>query len=290
VTGHAELFAAHRALLFTIAYEVLGSTADADDVVQESWLRWADVDLDGVRDPRAYLVQVVTRQALNRLRTVRRRREEYVGPWLPGPLVTAPEVVDDTELAEAVSVAMLVVLEALSPLERAVFVLREVFGLPYDEIAAATGRSVEAARQLGARARRHVDARRPRFDADADVAALTRRFLQATATGDLRGLMDLMAPDVVLVTGGGGKVLASLRPIQGPDRVARFFLGVAPDPADVRVQPVTVNGQPGVALWVRGALDTVATARVVDGKIVAIYVVRNPDKLARLAPREVALA
>ncbi|HUS62010.1 MAG TPA: sigma-70 family RNA polymerase sigma factor, partial [Acidimicrobiales bacterium] len=200
-----DAFARHRSLLFTVAYEMLGSASDAEDVVQETWLRWADVDHGVVRDPRAYLVRIVTRQALNRLRTMARRREEYVGEWLPEPLLTSPDVATDVELAESLSMAMLTVLETLGPAERAVFVLREVFDTPYDEIAEAVGKSPAAVRQIAHRAREHVAARRPRMPVStAEQQEAVERFLAAIRHGDLQALLDVLAPDVVIVADGGG--------------------------------------------------------------------------------------
>src|ERR687894_2114085 len=214
-----EPFVAHRGLLFTVAYEMLGSAADAEDVVQETWLRWADLDAAAradVRDPRAYLVRIVTRQALNRLRTLVRRREEYVGEWLPEPLLIGPDVAEDVELAESVSIAMLTVLETLGPAERAVFVLREVFDVPYDEIAEAVGKSSAAVRQIAHRARDHVAARHPRVSVSrTEQQQVVERFLAALTTGDVQGLMDVLAPDVVLVSDSGGLVPAVRRPIEG---------------------------------------------------------------------------
>src|SRR3954447_21703183 len=199
------LFLAHRNLLFTVAYEMLGSAADAEDVLQETWLQWMKVDLPPVRDPGAYLVRITTRQALNRLRTVKRRRETYVGEWLPEPLLTRADVADDVELAESVSMAMMLVLETLSPTERAVFVLREAFDVSYDEIAAAVDKSTAAVRQIAHRARRHVDARRPReVVSQSETRAVLESFRHALDTGDLRGLLDVLAPEVVLITDGGG--------------------------------------------------------------------------------------
>ena len=278
----AETFEEHRSLLFTVAYEMLGSVADADDVVQESWLRWAEVDQGEVRDPRAYLVRVVTRQALNRLRTVSRRRESYVGPWLPEPLLTAPDVADDVELAESVSMAMLVVLDSLSPLERAVFVLREVFGFDYAEIAESTGRSADAVRQLASRARKHVQARRPEPRPSAETEEVAASFFAAAAGGDLQQLMDLLAPDVVLLSDGGGKAKAALRPIVGADKVARFLLGIRPADGEFDVEWRPVNGVPSAIIHLGGRLDTVATGVVEDGRVVRLYLVRNPDKLTGL--------
>ena len=227
-------FVTHRSLLFTVAYEMLGSAADAEDVVQETWLRWADVDRAEVRDPRAYLVRIVTRQALNRLRTLARRREEYVGEWLPEPLPTSPDVAEDVEFAESVSIAMLTVLETLAPAERAVFVLREVFDLPYADIAAAVDKTPAAVRQIAHRAREHVAARRPRIqEVDrAEHQQVVDRFLAALRTGDLQVLLDVLAPDVVLVADGGGEVAAVRRPVVGRDRVATLlsrFRTIAPD-------------------------------------------------------------
>jgi len=198
-------FAEHRDLLFTVAYEMLGSAADAEDVVQEAWLRWREVDPEKVDNPRAYAVRIVTRLALNQMRTLSRRREAYVGPWLPEPLLTEPDVADDVVLSESVSLAMLVVMESLSPTERAVFVLREVFGFEHGEIAAAVDKSPAAVRQIAHRAREHVQARRPESTTSrAEHAEVTRRFATAAATGDLEALLGLLAPDVVLVTDGGG--------------------------------------------------------------------------------------
>jgi RNA polymerase sigma-70 factor (ECF subfamily) len=276
----AELFTALRPLLFTVAYELLGSAADADDVLQDSWLRWADVDRSAVRDPKAYLVRVVTRQALNRMRTLERRRESYVGPWLPEPLLTAPDVAEDVELAESVSLAMLVVLDTLSPLERAVFVLREVFGFEVAEVAEATGRSPAAVRQLAHRAREHVRSRRPGASTGAEAGQVAAAFFAAAATGDLQDLMDLLAPDVVLLSDGGGKKSAALRPITGADKVARFLLGVRPPDGEFEVEWLPVNGAPAVLISLRGELDSVATVRVHEGMVTELFLVRNPDKLA----------
>jgi RNA polymerase sigma-70 factor (TIGR02957 family) len=281
-------FVEHRGLLFTVAYEMLGSTADAEDVLQESWLRWDTVDKDEVRDPRAYLVRIVTRQSLNRLRTLQRQRETYVGPWLPEPLVTSPDVLEDIELAESVSFAMLLVLETLTPLERAAFVLREVFDFGYDEIAAATDRTPAAVRQLVARARNHVQARRPRFERPAEIEEITGRFLAAAATGEIQPLLDVLAPDVVLLSDGGGKKQAALRPLHGADKVARWLVGVGAKTPISDARWVVANGQVSVLLYVDGELDSVGTVYAVDGKITEIYLVRNPDKLTGIGvPREI---
>ena len=279
-------FVAHRGLLFTVAYEMLGSAADAEDVVQETWLRWADLGAAAradVRDPRAYLVRIVTRQALNRLRTLARRREEYVGEWLPEPLLTGPDVAEDVELAESVSIAMLTVLETLAPTERAVFVLREVFETPYDEIAEAVGKAPAAVRQIAHRAREHVAARRPRVQVSrAEQEAVVERFLAAVRGGDLQGLLDVLAPDVVLVADGGGVVAAARRPIEGADRVGALLARLARLPGYFEAMPMRLNGWPAARLDLDGELDTVASLVVEDGRITRIYAIRNPHKLARL--------
>lgn len=282
------VFAEHRALLFTVAYEMLGSAADAEDVVQEVWLRWAgsrDEDpSDEIVNPRAYLVRITTRLALNRLRTLARRREDYVGPWLPEPLCTTADVADDVVLADSVSLAVMVVLETLSPRERAVFLLREVFGFDTEEIAAAVDRTPAAVRQIAHRARAHVQARRPRFPtAPTEVSTAMETFLAALSSGDIQGLMDVLAPDVVLLSDGGGKKSAARRPVRGADDVARFLLGVlAKFPADVRVEVADVNGTPSWIVHLAGELDSVTQVVVVDGRIQQVLLVRNPDKLSRL--------
>jgi len=277
-----DAFARHRSLLFTVAYEMLGSAADAEDVVQETWLRWADVDHTEVHDPRAYLVRIVTRQALNRLRTLARRREEYVGEWLPEPLVTSPDVAADIELAENVSIAMLTVLETLAPAERAVFVLREVFDVPYEEIAEAVEKSPAAVRQIAHRARDHVAARRPRMPVSAtEQQEAVERFLAAIREGDLQGLLDVLAPDVVVVADGGGLVQAAPRPIQGAQRVAAFLIATARH-ADFEAKVVWLNGSPGSRIDIGGELNTAVSVTVENGRITRLYAIRNPHKLARL--------
>lgn len=277
-----DAFARHRSLLFTVAYEMLGSAADAEDVVQETWLRWAGVDQATVRDPRAYLVRIVTRQALNRLRSLARRREEYVGEWLPEPLATSPDVAADIELAESLSIAMLTVLETLGPAERAVFVLREVFETPYEEIAEAVGKSPAAVRQIAHRARDHVAARRPRMPASPEEQQeAVDRFLVAVRHGDLRGLLDTLAPDVVIVADGGGLVAAAREPIRGAERAARFLISAARS-LQFEAKAVWLNGSPGVRIEIGGAVDTAVSVTVEDGRITRIYAIRNPHKLAGL--------
>jgi RNA polymerase sigma-70 factor (TIGR02957 family) len=276
-------FVAHRGLLFTVAYEMLGSAADADDVVQETWLRWAEVDRDDVRDPRAYLVRIVTRQALNRLRTLSRRREDYVGEWLPEPLLTSPDIAEDAELAESVSMAMLTVLETLGPTERAVLVLHEVFDVPYEEIAEAVGKTPAAVRQIAHRAREHVAARRPRMTVSrSEQQQVVDRFLAALAGGDVQGLMDVLAPDVVVVADSGGLAPAALRPVSGQWRVANAFSRFAALAPNVAITTPLVNGAVGVRVDPGGEFDTAITFVVEDGRISRMYAMRNPNKLGRL--------
>jgi RNA polymerase sigma-70 factor (TIGR02957 family) len=276
-------FVNHRSLLFTVAYELLGSAADAEDTVQETWLRWDGIGPAGqaeVSDPRAYLVRIVSRLALNRLRTLARRKEDYVGEWLPEPLLTTPDVAEDVELAESVSIAMLTVLETLTPTERAVFVLREVFDLPFDEIAAATGKSAPAVRQIAHRARSHVAARRPRMAVDrAEQAQAVARFLLALRTGDLQGLMDALAPDAVLIADGGGVVTAVPKPIIGAKKIANLLGGFARIAPSAVIEPVLLNGAPGARVLLEGAIDTVIGFGFSDGRISQVFAVRNPAKL-----------
>ena len=288
VTVTDDPFVAHRGLLFTVAYEMLGSAADAEDVVQETWLRWDAIGDDArgeVRDPRAFLVRMVTRKALDRLRANARRREDYVGEWLPEPLLTAPDVADDVELAESVSFAMLTVLETLTPTERAVFVLREVFDLPYDEIAEAVDKSAAAVRQIGHRAREHVAARRPRMEVSrSEQQQVVERFLAAVTRGDLQGLLDALAPDVVLVADGGGIAQA----IAQPGRRREEGRQPAAHLPEVRRRrrassPSLLNGAPGAKIVdVADGYDTAISLVVEDGRITRIYAVRNPAKLGRL--------
>ncbi|MEV4429553.1 RNA polymerase sigma-70 factor [Streptomyces sp. R-07] len=281
-----EAFVAHRRLLFTVAYEMLGSAADAEDVLQETWLRWVGVQPGTVRDQRAYLVRITTRQALTHLRTLGRRRESYLGPWLPEPLLTTPDVAEDAELADSVSMAMLLVLETLTPTERAVFVLREVFDLAYDEIAQAVDKTPAAVRQIAHRARAHVAARRPRAVAShAETRRTVEAFRRAVETGDLQRLLDVLAPDVVLLTDGGGVVQAALTPVVGADQVAGLLGRIAPTTA---LEPARINGDPALIVRLDGAIDTVLAMRIEDGLITGLYAVRNPEKLSHL-DRETSL-
>jgi RNA polymerase sigma-70 factor (TIGR02957 family) len=283
-TRATEAFVAHRNLLFTVAYEMLGSAADAEDVLQETWLRWVKVDLADVRDQRAYLVRITTRQSLNRLRTMKRRREAYVGLWLPDPLLTTQDVAEDVELAESVSMAMMVVLETLSPTERAVFVLREVFDVSYEEIAAAVDKSAAAVRLIAHRARRHVDARRPRkVVSPSETRAALESFQRALETGDLQGLLDVLSPEIVLLNDGGGVKQAALRPIVGADKVVRFIVGGSGKTGGTLTSaPTLVNGNPALVVRLDGEIDGVLAIRVEDARITALYYVRNPEKLTRV--------
>jgi RNA polymerase sigma-70 factor (TIGR02957 family) len=274
-------FVVHRGLLFTVAYEMLGSAVDAEDVVQETWLRWSAVDQAEVHHPRAYLVRMVTRQALNRLRTVSRLREDYVGEWLPEPLLTGPDVAEDAELAVNVSIAMLTVLETLGPAERAVFVLHEVFETPYDEIAEIVDKSPAAVRQIAHRAREHVAARRPRMQVDrAQQEATLEKFMAAVTSGDIQGLVEVLAPNVVLIADGGGLVRAARKPLTGADKVVAFLARVA-DLSELVAAPAWLNGMPGARFDLGG--DVTAVSLVIeDDRITRIYAMRNPNKLGWL--------
>jgi RNA polymerase sigma-70 factor (TIGR02957 family) len=276
-----DSFVTHRGLLFTVAYEMLGSAADAEDVVQETWLRWANVDQAGVHDPRAYLVRMVTRQALNRLRTVSRQREDYIGEWLPEPLLTSPDVAEDAELAVNISIAMLTVLETLGPAERAVFVLHEVFETPYDEIALVVDKTPAAVRQIAHRARAHVAARRPRMQVDrAQQEATLEKFMAAVTSGDVQGLVEVLAPDVVLIADGGGLVAAARKPLTGAEKVVAFLARVA-DLSELVANTAWLNGMPGARFDVGG--DVTAVSLVIeDGRVTRIYAMRNPKKLGWL--------
>ena len=287
VNAADDPFVAHRGLLFTVSYEMLGSAADAEDVVQETWLRWDAIGEEAraeVRDPRAFLVRVVTRKALDRLRSNARRREEYVGEWLPEPLLTAPDVADDVELAESVSIAMLTVLETLTPTERAVFVLREVFDTPYGEIAKAIGKSAAAVRQIGHRAREHVAARRPRMQVSRDQQQeAVQRFLAAVTQGDLQGLLDVLAPDVVFVADGGGVAQAVINPLIGATKVANLLRQFSRFAPTAEILPALLNGTVGARVTgTEDGYDTALSFVVDEGRISRIYAVRNPAKLGRI--------
>jgi RNA polymerase sigma-70 factor (ECF subfamily) len=291
-TAADDPFVVHRNLLFTVAYEILGSAADAEDVLQESWLRWAAVDREQIAAPKPYLVRIVSRQALNHIRSASRRREDYVGEWLPEPLLTAPDVAEDVELADSLSIAMLTVLETLSPAERAVFVLREVFDVPYDEIADAVAKTPAAVRQIAHRAKDHVAARRPRVKVvRAEHERAVDRLVAALNTGDIQSLMDVLAPDAVSVADGGGKVRgAARRPLIGADTIVRYLAGsLAKVAGAIHATATTINGQPGIRVELDGQLAGIVTVTVEQGRITRIYSVANPDKLSRV-DHEVPLA
>jgi RNA polymerase sigma-70 factor (ECF subfamily) len=284
------VFDEHRNLLFSVTYRVLGSAADAEDAVQDAWVRWSAADRGEVAEPKAYLVRIVTNVAMDRLRSAARRRETYVGPWLPEPVIT-----DETTDAESVSMALLVVLESLTPLERAVFVLKEAFGFGYGEIAEAVERSEDTVRQAAHRARGHVRARRPRFHADrARQREVTERFFAAASGGDINTLMRLLAPDVTLWTDGGGKVRQATRPVSGAERVAAWFAGIATrtyegvDPADMRAEVTDLNGAPGIVFLGGGRVIATLTLDLDEqGRVAGIHNVANPDKLGAVADRTV---
>jgi len=279
-----EVFLRHRELLFSIVYNVLGSVADTEDVLQETWLAWsARSGRSDVENPRAYLVRVAVNAALARRTTINRRKEEYIGPWLPEPVVTP---IDPVERTEAVSLAVLVVLETLSPLERAVFVLHEVFGYQLAEIAEIIGRTPSAVRQLAHRAREHVQARRPRFTADPQIQLeVTQRFVEAIVGGDLDALMEVLAPDVTLWADGGGKARAAgLQPVLGRDRIAPLIIGDRlrrPVPS-LGIRYRTVNGDPSALLLSGDTPFAVIVLDVEGNQVTGIYAITNPDKLAHV--------
>jgi len=289
-----EAFEAHRPLLVSVAYRMLGSLAEAEDVVQEAWLRWDRTNQDEIEDARAFLVRVTTRLAIDQLRRLKARRESYVGPWLPEPILTEGDAGEAAELAESVSLALLVVLETLSPLERAAFVLREAFGYSYAEIGEIIGRNEATVRQLARRARDHVQQRQPRFDADqATRQRVTEQFLAACNNGDVAALMAILAPGVTLYADSGGRVRAPRRPIVGADKVARFFLSVWKTPyrewagvvegPDLQLQVVQVNDGPAILGTAGERPIGVLTFDVANGVIQAIEFVANPDKLSGLS-------
>lgn len=279
-----DSFEEQRPGLERLAYRMLGSRADADDVLQEAFVRWAREDRHMVESPRAYLTSVVTRLCIDRKREIDARKETYVGPWLPEPIVQPAAAADrPAELAESISMAFLYVLERLSPVERAAYLLRQVFGYDYAEISTILEKSEENCRQIVSRAERRVHEGRPRFDApSAEVSRISQEFLQACATGDMQGLLQLLADDVVVISDGGGKASAALRPIEGPDHVARFFLGIfRKAPSYGRAEQVVVNGQPGLAAYLHDEMVSLFSLDIADGRIKGIYVMRNPDKLPR---------
>ena len=291
-TDPEQLFQEHRGLLTGVAYRVLGSVGDAEDVVQETWLRWSSTDRTEVRDPRAFLTTTASRLALNALRSRRRRRESYVGPWLPEPIATGPDTAaaDPAEpvlLAESVSLAFLVVLESLSPLQRVVFVLHDLFGFDHAEVARAVDRSEPAVRQLASRARRHVRERRPTAVADpAEHADATRAFMRAAVSGDVTALLDVLAPDVVVLTDGGGAAKAALRPIHGAAKAARFLAAISHETPGVRWRITGLNGRPGVVVHLGDRLIATVDVDAVGGRVETIRVQLNPAKLAGVEPTD----
>jgi RNA polymerase sigma-70 factor (ECF subfamily) len=287
VSADQQVFHEYRRLLFSVAYRVLGSVVDAEDAVQDAWIKWSSADRSQVADPKAYLTRIVSNLALERLRSTRHKRETYVGPWLPEPILTSGDTADAVTDADSVSMAMLVVLETLSPLERAVFVLKEVFGFSHAEIAEAVERSEAAVRQAAHRAREHVRARRPRFAADRSrQREVTERFFAAATGGDINALMELLSPDVTLWTDGGGKVRQALKPVVGAQTVASWFAAIGTvtyqgvQPADMRAELVEINGGPGMVFSAPDrVIATVTLDFDADGRITAIHNVANPDKL-----------
>ncbi len=288
MTVRTEDFERHRSLLYSITYRMLGSVTDAEDIVQEAYLRWQEAPETEVRSPKSYLSAVVTRLSIDRLRSARARREEYVGPWLPEPLVSerAEDAGGTTELDESLSMAFLVLFESLNPVERAVFLLREVFDYDYEEISRIVGKSEDNCRQIAHRARQSVAARRPRFERSPEQEErLTERFVEACVSGDMEGLIGLLSEDVTLWSDGGGKVAAAPYPIHGPERVARFLLGVLRTvPPGFSARPVRVNGGPGVVGYVDGHPTGVVALDVADERLRSVHIVVNPDKQRAIPP------
>ncbi|SCY17248.1 RNA polymerase sigma-70 factor, ECF subfamily [Streptomyces sp. 136MFCol5.1] len=286
-----QVFHKHRNLLFSVAYRLLGIAADAEDAVQDAWIKWSSADRSQVADPKAYLTRIVSNLSLERLRSTRYKRETYVGPWLPEPILTSGDTAEAVTDAESVSMAMLVVLETLSPIERAVFVLKEVFDFSHAEIAEAVERSEAAVRQAAHRAREHVRARRPRFTTDRPrQREITERFFAAATGGDVNALMELLSPDITLWTDGGGKVRQALRPVVGAQTVAAWFAAIGTvtyqgvEPADMNAELVEINGGPGMLFSGSGrVIATVTFDFDADGRITSIHNVANPDKLQAVA-------
>ena len=279
------VFTSTRPLLFSIAYRMLGSVADAEDLVQDTYLRWQEAPEADVREPRAYLATIVTRLAINQLHSARSQRETYVGPWLPEPLVTenASGPSEHVELAESLSMAFMVMLERLSPIERAVLLLRDVFDFDYAEIAHIVDKSEANCRQLLARAKKHMGAGEPRFDVDRTQAdRLTQRFTEAATAGDMDGLLAVLAEDITLWADGGGKAKgAALRPVYGADSVARFVIGVVQRfvAAEGAMSQTRINGEPGFIVYVSGVPLAAVILQIRDDRIRTIYAIANPDKL-----------
>jgi len=293
MVNRVEVFDQNRPLLFSIAYRMMGSVMEAEDAVQEAYLRWQRASEDEVRSPSAYLAKVVTRLCIDRLRSARVRREQYVGPWLPEPVLgeQAQEIGSKAELEDTLSMAFLVLLESLTPVERAVFLLREVFDYEYAEIASLIGKSEANCRQISRRARQSVAARRPRFESSPqEEERLMEGFLGASVAGDMETLLELLSEDVTLYSDGGGKTRAALRPIYGADKVARFLSGILGNiPPDFAVRQTRVNGRPGlVGYFGDGSPHSVVSIEVAEGSIKAIRLVVNPEKLEKVPPLEQA--
>lgn len=283
--GDAATFSALRQELFGLAYRMLGSVVDAEDVVQEAFLRWDRRPRDDVAHPKAYLTTLVTRLCIDSLTSARARRESYVGPWLPEPMVVEPDPSESAAMSDSLSLAFLVLLEELSPPERAAFLLHDVFDYEYRELADILHRSEPSCRQLVSRARSRVGERRRRFDADRDKASeLTGRFVRACVGRDIDGLVALLADDAIVWTDGGGKAKAAPRPVVGAMRAARFLVGIARDlPPDASARQVRLNGQPGLAITTGEDLSTVIVLDIVEGEIAGVRIVVNPEKLVAVA-------
>ncbi|MHB8645126.1 MAG: RNA polymerase sigma-70 factor [Thermomicrobiales bacterium] len=283
VIEDVETFDAHRALLFAVAYRMVGSVMDAEDIVQEAYLRWQRREETDVQSPKAYLSTIVTRLSIDHLRAAHTQRESYTGTWLPEPLLTEPEpdVADTVALHESLSLAFLVLLENLTPVERAIFLLHDIFAYDFHEIAGMVGKSEANCRQLARRARQQIQARRPRFDPSPErQQRLTQQFIAACTSGDLSSLLATLADDATFWGDGGGKARAPFRPIEGAERIAAFILGIMRNvPEAIQVRPATVNGQPGFLFLLDGAVYTALALDIVDGRIQAMYAIANPDKL-----------
>ena len=289
--NRTEIFNEHRRLLFSLAYRMLGVVADAEDMVQETFLRWQAAGEEEIKAPRAYLSTITTNLCINYLQSARVKREEYIGPWLPEPLITdeSQDPMRNANMADSLSMAFMILLESLTPLERACFLLREVFDYDYEEIARMTGKSEANCRQMVSRARLHIRERRPRFDVSNETRSrLTTQFMKACASGDLQGLMSLLAEDATLMSDGGGQVTAARKPIHGADHVARFLTGLVNKvgPSHLTVRPVEVNGQPGFITYLYGRLQNVLALDIADNRIRGVYIVVNPDKLRKVSAAE----
>jgi len=277
-----EFFEEHRNHLFSVGYSIMGTVSDTEDVLQDAWLAWTTAQRDTITNPRAYLARIVVNNALRRLKAS--SRETYIGPWLPEPLITEADAAEPALQRDSVSMAMMVMLEALSPNQRAVFVLNEVFGYRHAEVAEIVGKTPEAVRQMMARARKQVRGRERRYTPDPAVQRkVTERFLDAANGGDVKSLLDVLAPDVELISDGGGKVRAAMRVINGSDKVGRFLAGIAPEFGSLSFRPAVVNGESGIAAFYGEQLYAVGVLEVDDdGRIAGMYGVLNPEKLTHL--------